>query len=100
MEALIADLTEDTQQKTDVGMGPNPVQDSNLEIATSKTTGGENSIKGNEVRPGDELVAEVDYPNPQTLAKPDRSMASLSTLSCPSCSFAITCWTMKLAKQI
>ena len=62
VEALIADLAEDTKQKTDVGKGPNPIQNSDLEIANSKTTGEENTMKGNEIRPGDELVAEVEYP--------------------------------------
>ena len=89
VEALIADLAEDTQQKTDMGKGPKPIQNSDLEIATSKTTGEENSMKGYETRPGDKLVAEVDYPNAQILA-------SLSTMSSPSCTSEILCWSPQI----
>ena len=44
-------------------MGPNPVEDSDLEIVTSKKTEEEDqgdSTKGNKVRPGDNLVADVE----------------------------------------
>ena len=87
VEALFVDLAEDTKQKTDMGKGLNPIQNSDLEIPTSKMTGEENSMAGNERRPGDGLEAEVDYPNAQILP-------SLSTMSCPSCTFEILCWTM------
>jgi hypothetical protein len=68
-----------------------------LEIVTSKKTEEEDhcdSTKGNKVRPGDNLVADIDYHTAQTLTKPNMS------LSCSSCTFEITCWTIKLAKQI
>ena len=68
-----------------------------MEIVTSKKTEEEDqgdSTKGNEVRPGDNLVADIEYSTAQTLTKPNMSM------SCSLCTFKITCWTMKLAKQI
>ena len=68
-----------------------------MEIVTSKKTEEEDqgdSTKGNKVRPGDNLVADVEYTTAQTPTKPNMSM------SCSLCTFKITCWTMKLAKQI
>ena len=46
------------------------------------------------MRPVDNLVTDVNYPTAQTPTKLTMSM------SCPSCTFKITCWTMKLATQI
>ena len=46
------------------------------------------------MRPGDNLVTDVDYPTTHIPTKSTMSMA------CSSCTFEITCWTMKLAKQI
>ena len=74
-----------------------PVEYNGLEIATGKKIEEEDhgdSTKGNKVRPRDKLVTDVDYPTAQIPTKPTMSM------SCSSCTFEISCRTMKLAKQI
>ena len=77
VEALFVDLAEDTKQKTDMGKGLNPIQNSDLEIPTSKMTGGENSMTGIETRPGDELKGmhlKVDKMEPNVTTKEQRNI--------------------------
>ena len=48
---------------------------------------------GKETRPGVELIAEIDYSKIQI-------STSLSTMSCPSCTFEISCRTQELTNEI
>ena len=92
-EALIKDLAEDTKQNSNANKEPNTIQNSESETPASKMTGVESSRTGKVTRPGGELIAEIDYSKIQI-------STSLSTISCPLCTFKISCWTQELTKQI
>jgi hypothetical protein len=93
MEALIVDLAEEIKQNTYMNKGPKPFRNSDLETPTSRMTGEERSMRENGTRPENELIAEIDYSKTQI-------KTSLLTMSCPSFTFEILCWSMELAKQI